>query len=121
MRIRPPHRRGDGDGTDERDGKGKTESTQKEELHLNHIGEYLPPSMEAGPPTPEDGEGLRKVLDRREEFRKNHLKRRVSGKQKEYERYYNPKRQARLAANKTALFEEGAVLGANALSPAAAG
>ena len=38
----------------ERDSKGKIESTQKVEIHLNFIGEYLPPSMEAAPPTPED-------------------------------------------------------------------
>ena len=96
----------------ERDSKGKIESTQKVEIHLNFIGEYLPPSMEAAPPTPEDEEELRQVLERREKYRQEYLKRKESGKQKEYEQRYNAKRQARLAANKAALFEDGAVLGA---------
>jgi DNA invertase Pin-like site-specific DNA recombinase len=100
----------------ERDNKGKIESTQKVEIHLNFIGEYLPPSLEAEAPTPEDEEELRKVLERREKFRQNYLKRKASGKQKEYEQRYNEKRIARLAANKAALLEDGAVLGANALA-----
>jgi len=103
----------------ERDSKGKIESTQKVEIHLNFIGEYLPPTLEAEPPAPEDEEELRKVLERREKFRQNYLKRKASGKQKEYEQRYDEKRKARLAANKAALFEDGAVLGANALAPVA--
>ena len=101
----------------ERDSKGKIESTQKVEIHLNFIGEYLPPALEAGPPTPEDEEELRKVLERREKFRQNYLKRKASGKQQEYERRYREKYQARIAANKAALLEDGAVLGAAALAP----
>jgi len=73
----------------------------------------------SGRAVPEDEEELCKVLERREKFRQNYLKRKVSGKQKEYEQHYNEKRKARLAANKAALFEDGAVLGANALAPVA--
>jgi len=62
----------------ERDSKGKIESTQKVEIHLNFIGEYLPPTLTAEPPTPEDEEELRKVLERREKFRQNYLKRKES-------------------------------------------
>ncbi len=104
----------------ERDNKGCIESTQKVEIHLNFIGEYLPPSMDAGPPTPEDEEELRKVLERREKFRQNYLKRKASGKQQEYDRCYREKHNARIAANKAALFEDGAVLGANAFAPISA-
>ena len=71
----------------ERDSKGKIESTQKVEIHLNFIGEYLPPSMEAEP-TPEDEEELRLTLERREKYRQNYLKRKASGKQQEYDRRY---------------------------------
>ncbi len=105
----------------ERDSKGKIESTQKVEIHLNFIGEYLPPALEAEPPTPEDEEELRRALERREKFRQNYLKRKASGKQKEYEQRTAENRKARIAANKAALFEDGAVLGANALVPAAVG
>jgi len=70
----------------ERDSKGKIESTQKVEIHLNFIGEYLPPSLEAKPIAPEDEEELRKVLELREKFRQNYLKRKASGKQQEYDR-----------------------------------
>jgi len=101
----------------ERDKKGKIETTQKVEIHLNFIGEYLPPSMEPVPIQPVDEEELRRVLERREIFRQNYLKRKASGKQKIYEKRYDEKRKARLAANKVALFEDGAVLGATALAP----
>ena len=84
---------------------------------LVFIGEYLPPSMEEGPPSPADEEELRKVLERREKFRQNYLKRKASGKQQEYDRRYREKHNARVAANKAALFEDGAALGANALAP----
>jgi len=104
----------------ERDSKGKIESTQKVEIHLNFIGEYLPPSMESEP-TPEENaigeEELRLTLERREKYRQNYLKRKASGKQQEYDRRYREKHNARIAANKAALFEDGAVLGATALAP----
>jgi len=113
-----------GDGIDtakgEDDSKGKIESTQKVEIHLNFIGEYLPPSMESEP-TPEENaigeEELRLTLERREKYRQNYLKRKASGKQQEYDRRYREKHNARIAANKAALFEDGAVLGATALAP----
>jgi DNA invertase Pin-like site-specific DNA recombinase len=101
----------------ERDSKGKIESIQKVEIHLNFIGEYLPPTLTVEPPTPEDEEELRKVLERREKFRQNYLKRKASGKQQEYDRRYREKHNARIAANKASLFEDGAVLGAAALAP----
>ena len=75
--------------------------------------------MEAGPPTPEDEEELRQVLERREKFRQNYLKRKASGKRQEYDRRCREKHNARIASNKASLFEEGAVLGANALAPMA--
>lgn len=104
----------------ERDNKGKIESTQKVEIHLNFIGEYLPPTMETPPPIPEDEEELRKVLERRKKYRQLYLKRKESGKQQEYDRRYREKHDARIAANKAALLEDGAVLGADALAPVGA-
>ena len=102
----------------ERDRKGKIESTQKVEIHLNFIGEYIPPIPEADPTlTPEQEEEQRKIMERRERFRQNYLKRKEIGKQQEYERRYNEKRKARYAASKAALFAEGAILGSDALTP----
>jgi hypothetical protein len=100
-----------------RDNKGQIELTQKVEIHLNFIGEYLPPSMEAVQPTPEDEKELRKVMERCRMFRQNYLKRKAGGKQKEYEQRYNEKRKAMLVESKAALFENGAVLGAGVLAP----
>jgi len=102
----------------ERDRKGKIESTQNVEIHLNFIGEYIPPIQKPDTPlTPEQEEEQRRILERRERFRQNYLKRKASGKQKEYEQRYEEKRKARYAANKTALLAEGTVLGSDALTP----
>ena len=72
---------------------------------------------ESEPLTPEQEEEQRAILERRELFRQNYLKRKASGKQKEYDRRYREKHNARIAKNKASLFEDGAVLGANALTP----
>ena len=105
----------------ERDQKGKIDSTQKVEIHLNFIGEYLPPTMKQAATTPEDEEERRKILERRERNRQNYQNRKANGKHKEWERKYAEKRKARLNENKAALLEDGAVLGANALAPLAVG
>jgi hypothetical protein len=56
-------------------------------------------------------------LERREKYHQNYLKRKANGKQQEYDRHYREKHQARIAANKASLFEDGAVLGAAAVAP----
>ena len=101
----------------ERDSKGAVDSTQKVEIHLNFIGEYLPPMLKEATLTPEQEEEQRLILERRELFRQNYLKRKASGKQQEYERRTNARRKEKLAAYKTAMLEDGVVLGANALAP----
>ncbi|HOG02136.1 MAG TPA: hypothetical protein PK438_07725 [Clostridia bacterium] len=75
--------------------------------------------LEEGPLIPEDEKELRKILERREKFRQNYLKRMAGGKQKEYEQRTAENRKARIATNKAALFEDGDMLGANALVPVA--
>jgi hypothetical protein len=45
-------------------------------------------------------------------MRENYLKRKASGKQKEWEERNAPKRKARYEANKAVLLEQGKVLGA---------
>ena len=66
--------------------------------------------------TPEQEEAKRILLERQERNRQNYLKRKANGKQREWEQRYAEKRKARYAANKAALFAEGATLGANALT-----
>jgi hypothetical protein len=100
----------------ERDCKGKIGSTQKVEIHMNFIGEYLPPSMEVEP-TPENEEELREALARQEKYHQAYLKRKASGKQQEYDRRAAEKKKVQIAANKATLLEDGAVLGSNALTP----
>ena len=72
---------------------------------------------EPEPLTPEQEEEQRAILERRELFRQNYLKRKASGKQKEYERRTYENRKTRIAAYKAAMFEDGAVLGSAALAP----
>jgi hypothetical protein len=96
----------------ERDQKGKIDSTQKVEIYLNFIGEFTVPEPEVDPElTAAQEEERRKVLERREKLRQNYLKRKASGKQKEWEEKYKPIREARQAEKKVELFAEGAVLG----------
>jgi DNA invertase Pin-like site-specific DNA recombinase len=87
----------------ERDQKGKIDSTQKVEIHLNFIGEYLPPTMQNAVPTPEDEEERRKVLERRERNRQNYQKRKANGKHKEWELQYAAKRKAQHEENKAVI------------------
>ncbi len=101
----------------ERDQKRQIQSTQKVEIHLNFIGEYLPPTLTAEPLKSEDEEELCKVLERREKFRQAYLKRKASGKQQAYDRRYRERHNARIAANRAAVLADGAVLGASALAP----
>gem|GEM_PF-489774 len=101
----------------ERDTKGAIDSTQKVEIHLNFIGEYQPPMPEPLPLTPEQEEEQRLILQRREKYRQNYLKRKESGKQAEYDRRYKEKVKARKAAVKAQLLEDGVVLGASSVAP----
>lgn len=107
----------------ERDRKGGINSTQKVEIHLNFIGEYLPPIAEISTHpeqeeflTPEQEAAQRKKKETKERMRKNYLMRKASGKQQEYERRYAEKRKARYAEKRAAFLEQGAVLGSDSLA-----
>jgi uncharacterized phage infection (PIP) family protein YhgE len=103
----------------ERDMKGKINSSQKVVIHLNFIGEYLPPAPEPVPLTPEQMEEQRLLEERRERLHQNYLKRKASGKQQEYDKKYSEKRRAKNAARRAAMAEDGYVLGGSVLSDAA--
>jgi hypothetical protein len=59
----------------------------------------------------------RKKEETKDRLHRNYLRRKESGKQKEWERKYAPRRLARYAEKKAELFAEGAVLGAASLAP----
>ena len=101
----------------ERDRKGKIDSPQTVEIHLNFIGEYIPPMMEQKKLTAAEQAEQDEVLKRRERFRRAYEQRVASGSQKKYyERTKNRKR-AQYDAEKAALLAEDYTLGANALAP----
>ncbi|MCL2699941.1 MAG: DUF4368 domain-containing protein, partial [Defluviitaleaceae bacterium] len=102
----------------ERDRKGSIQTTQKVEIHLNFIGEYKVPEPEIDPDVLAEQEAERlKVEARKDRLHENYMKRKANGKHKEWERKYEPRRKALIEEKKAELFAEGAVLGANALTP----
>jgi hypothetical protein len=99
----------------ERDNKGAIDSPQTVEIHLNFIGEYIPPTMERKKPTPIDKAEQEEILKRRAKYRRAYEQRVASGSQKQYyERTKNRKR-AEYDAEKAALLAEDYTLGANVL------
>jgi hypothetical protein len=102
----------------ERDRKGAIDSPQTVEIHLNFIGEFMPPMMEQKKKlTAKERAEQDEVLKRRERFRRAYEQRVESGAQKQYyERTKNRKR-AQYDAEKAALLDENYTLGANPLAP----
>jgi len=104
----------------ERDRKSSIDTTQKVEIHLNFIGEYKAPEPEIDPAIlAEQEEERRKKEERKDRLHQNYMKRKESGKQKEWERNYEPRRKARLEEKKAALLADGVTLGADIFAPAA--
>ena len=102
----------------ERDRKSSIESMQRVEIHLNFIGEYKAPEPETDPAVlAEQEEERRKNEERKDRLHQNYLKRKENGKQKVWEMKYEPRRKARYAEKKAALFIEGATLGSSSLAP----
>lgn len=84
----------------ERDRKGCVDTTQKIEIYFNFIGEYVPPTMTAKTPTPEELEKIRKKEVRRDRLHQNYLKRKANGKQKAYEERIKEKRKIQIESQK---------------------
>ena len=105
----------------ERTCKGRVDTTQTVEIHLNFIGQYTAPKEEIDPAIlAEQEEERRKREATKDRLHRNYLKRKANGKQKEYERRYEEKRKARMIEKKAALFADGVVLGADSALPASA-
>ncbi|MEY8336300.1 recombinase family protein, partial [Lachnospiraceae bacterium 47-T17] len=90
----------------ERDRKGSADTTQKIEIYFNFIGEYIPPTMAEKEPTPEELEEMRKNEARKDKLHQNHLKRKASGKQKEYEERTKAKKKAQIESQKEQIIVE---------------
>ena len=84
----------------ERDRKGSMNATQKIEIHFNFIGEYIPPAMMEKEPTPEEQEEIRKKEARKDRLHQNYLKRKASGKQKEYEERIKTRKKEQIESRK---------------------
>ncbi len=89
----------------ERDRKGSKQTTQEIEVFFNFVGRFVPPSF-GEELTPEEMEAIRKREARKDRLHQNYLKRKASGKQKEYEERIRAKKKAELDVKKDALRAE---------------
>ena len=90
----------------ERARKGSQDTTQEVEIYFNFVGRYIPPALQPVPLTPEEQEELRKKEERKDRLHQNYLRRKATGKQKEWEERYNAKRKAQREAAKAAIRAE---------------
>ena len=100
----------------ERDRKGAINSPQLVEIHLNFIGEYIPPMMEQKKLSQKERAEQEEVLKRRERFRSAYEQRVASGAQKQYYERAKNKKRAQYDADKAALLADDYTLGANVLN-----
>ena len=78
----------------ERDRKGSVQITQKIDIYFNFIGNYSMPEKELTEAEKAEIERMNGIKDKRHQA---YLKRKASGKQKIYEKRYDPVRRARIA------------------------
>ena len=103
----------------ERDRKGAIDSPQTVEIHLNFIGEYIPPMMGQKKLTAKEKAEQIAVLERRQRFRRAYEQRVASGAQKQYYERTKHKKRAQYDAEKAVILDESYTLGANAALPMA--
>ena len=78
----------------ERDRKGSQTSKQKIEIYFNFIGNYELPQAELSDEEKQKlEEEERRIKERKDKLHQNYLKRKASGKQKEYEDKYKARRE----------------------------
>ena len=90
----------------ERARKGSIETTQEVEIYFNFVGRYIPPHFGEVNLTPEEQEALRKKEERKDRLHQNYLRRKASGKQKEYEDRIKTEKRRQMEAKKAALRAE---------------
>jgi hypothetical protein len=90
----------------ERDHKGRQDTTQEVEIYFNFVGKYVPPHFGEVSLTPEEQETLHKKEEHRDRLHRNYLRRKASGKQKQYEDKVKAAKKAEIEARKSALRAE---------------
>ena len=92
----------------ERDRKGSQTSKQKIEIYFNFIGNYELPQAELSEEEKQKlEEEERKIKERKDKLHQNYLKRKASGKQKEYEDKYKARREQKKQEKLKVLKREG--------------
>ena len=92
----------------ERDRKGSQTSKQKIEIYFNFIGNYELPQAELSDEEKQKlEEEERKIKERKDKLHQNYLKRKASGKQKEYEDKYKARREQKKQEKLKVLKREG--------------
>ncbi|MCW6679303.1 DUF4368 domain-containing protein, partial [Anaerococcus sp. NML200574] len=92
----------------ERDRKGSQTSKQKIEIYFNFIGNYELPQAELSDEEKQKlEEEERKIEERKDKLHQNYLKRKASGKQKEYEDKYKAIREQKKQEKLKVLKREG--------------
>ena len=92
----------------ERDRKGSQTSKQKIEIYFNFIGNYELPQAELSEEKKQKlEEEERKIEERKDKLHQNYLKRKASGKQKEYEDKYKARREQKKQEKLKVLKREG--------------
>ena len=99
----------------ERDRKGSIETTQEIEIYFNFVGKYVPPHFGEVELTPEQLEEIRKKEERKDKLHQAYLRRKESGKQREYEERTKTEKWLKMQAKKEALRAEDRAKGVYAL------
>ena len=103
----------------EHDRKGAVDSPQTVEIHLNYIGEFMPPMSKKKALTPKEQAEQEAILKRRERFRRAYEQRKESGAQQKYYERTKYKKRAERKAIKETLFDENYTLGTDTLAQVA--
>ena len=90
----------------ERDRKGSQDTTQDVEIYFNFVGKYVLPHFGEVNLAPEEQKALRKKEERRDRLHRNYLRRKASGKQREYEERIKSEKRQKMDAKKAALRTE---------------
>jgi hypothetical protein len=90
----------------ERDRKGCQDTTQEVEIYFNFVGKYVPPRFGEVTLSPEEQEAMRQKEERRDRLHRNYLRRKVNGKQKQYEDKIKAAKKAEIGAKKAAIRSE---------------
>lgn len=92
----------------EKEYKGRPQSPQQVDIYFRYIGLFIPPEEPVDPEVAAaQEEKRRKIEAKKKRLHQNYLKRKANGKQAEYERRYEPRRQARMRELKAALPQRG--------------